>query len=304
MPIQLNWSDDTTGIEKQFIYRSTSSIDPNNLPVALAEVPANTFTYTDNTVVQGQLYYYVIASQKNGQLSISRQIPMAYLIDTGPGPSTIVRGNWEWGYFGTIPLADLADATTIKTALGDTAMAIGNAVNWYKMAYKGKVIFFPDGNLFSNAGWTWLYTNGWAYGDLPVPQFVKTAHGDIPQNKTMTLGSRIYRFRLPTSSPDYMVAKAADTGGDVDILFANMCFNRTYYLGGTLGLLSDNGQNNGSQVYLTLNLTGELASSPVVTRGSISSTSPNHLIVDAIGANASKANQAGNRIRPILELVP
>lgn len=307
MPIKLDWYDNTPGIDKQFIYRSLTPINQASPGTPLAEVASDVFTYTDNTVVQGQLYYYAIASSKGDQISISRQVPIAYYAETGPGPQTLVRGDWNFGYFGSIPLTDIADATTIIAAMGSTAMKVGGATLWYKVAYKGKVLFVPNGNLATTAQWLWLYNNGFAYGRRPVPDYTITNHGNVAQARTISLGGKTYMPYLPSAGPDPSVPLAVDgRGGDVDLIMANLSYYRVYTDPTLPAVLGDIMLSQASMQFLTIDLTNNQATGTnVIRRGSTGSSGTLVYYPDGVGTTVAKNSEViTNYYRPIFEYVP
>lgn len=72
--IQLNWIDNSTTEECQKIYRSTSPIDPANLPAPLVAVAKNVTSYTDADIEPGTTYYYRVSSYTAGYVAVSDEI--------------------------------------------------------------------------------------------------------------------------------------------------------------------------------------------------------------------------------------
>lgn len=73
--IRLIWEDWVLEEDGVRIFRSTSPIDPNNLPEPLAEVPVGRGVYEDKTVVSGVTYHYFIVPFAGASLAegVTRQ---------------------------------------------------------------------------------------------------------------------------------------------------------------------------------------------------------------------------------------
>jgi len=75
MDILISWDEFNYGEDGYNIYRSTSTIDPNNLPAVHDTAPSNSRSYRDNiSVLDLQEYYYRIATRALGSLFISDEI--------------------------------------------------------------------------------------------------------------------------------------------------------------------------------------------------------------------------------------
>lgn len=59
--IRVSWDDPNSIEDGHRVYRSTSAIDPQNLPPLLAQVPAGQNWYLDEDVVPGTTYHYAVA---------------------------------------------------------------------------------------------------------------------------------------------------------------------------------------------------------------------------------------------------
>ncbi|MDW7746596.1 LamG domain-containing protein [Halomonas sp.] len=62
MQITVRWVDMNYGEVEQRVYRSTSPLDPQNLPAALGVVGPGVEKYMDDTAVEGETYYYRVES--------------------------------------------------------------------------------------------------------------------------------------------------------------------------------------------------------------------------------------------------
>lgn len=66
MKVRLGWTRNTYGESEFRIYRDTSPLDPNNLPVPIATVGAGVTTWDDTSVVDQTTYYYLVAAVYQG----------------------------------------------------------------------------------------------------------------------------------------------------------------------------------------------------------------------------------------------
>lgn len=184
------------------IYRSEAKIDLAALPEPLATLPGNATTFSDVTAVRNKVYYYVISSIKGDDVLFTPNQQYGYFPDTGPGPSKLLRGNWNEGYFGTCTQAELFGADELCTALAFSTSArnTGNAWVWHKFILDGKILFMPDLSIASTS-WVNLYNAGLVYGvdgkgDTPTGMSINA----VNQKKQVTKNNRTYWVRLPKGS--------------------------------------------------------------------------------------------------------
>lgn len=200
MPITLNWTNRNTNVTNYKVYRGTTKA---NMAV-ITTLPSSAITYTDNDAVKNTLYYYqvnvIIGALDEVPGSI---IPHAWIPDAGPGPSTLVSGTYEWGYFGTLLPADFITDPIYK-ALSTTGTAYSTAITkWHKFAYKGKVLYVADNSCRSQtvAPSTFarsLYMEG-AYlgtGDSSLP-YSSVGATATPQTKRTTFDVYEFIVRAP-----------------------------------------------------------------------------------------------------------
>lgn len=60
--IKLTWTDENLAEEGHRVYRSTTPMDPDNLPTEIATLGPDVTRYDDGDVVEGETYYYRVAS--------------------------------------------------------------------------------------------------------------------------------------------------------------------------------------------------------------------------------------------------
>lgn len=172
MAITANWTA-VSGSTGYKLYRQAGAkVDLTNLPADVVSVAADKTTYQYPTSVSNTLYYVVVAStDANGLMTFSDQIMIGYYPDTGPGPSTLLRGDWSFGFFGEVAITDVASTNEIYAAAyalkGSSALSPQNTWSmYYKCIVAGRVIFIPD-NAYSNSGVTFdgIRASGFALAD-------------------------------------------------------------------------------------------------------------------------------------------
>ena len=158
MSITVNWPavPNATGY---VLYRNAGS--PVNLgspPADKVDVAADSTTYTYTSYVNNTLYYIVVgAKNPDGSVTYSEQIPMGYYPDTGPGPQSLLRGDWSFGYFGEVSAFELQTGPELYTAFLNQAgsgaiQPNGNLVisTYHKCIVNGRIVFFPDNSYSSS----------------------------------------------------------------------------------------------------------------------------------------------------------
>lgn len=238
MPIKVDWTDPNSGTEEYLIYRSESRISSGSLPAPLATVPAGTFTYSDNTAVRNKLYFYRVGQKKGADITLTPNKALANTPYTGPGPQNLLRGDWEFGYFGRVPLNDIFSIQELRLIHGSITTAgqdnTDTTLAWLKFAVKGKIIFVASSAVIGNITWDSLYKAGVIYGNFPSsdwPAYIKTTYGVIPQGKIATKGEHQFVVRVPTSRgvmSNTGSAQADYMGGEYDTLIPYAYNARSY----------------------------------------------------------------------------
>lgn len=305
MSLVINWIDRNITVDKFRVYRANSVILDAALPAVLAEVPAGTFSYTDATAVRNQVYHYRVGVVANGEETLSSNIALAYMPNTGPGPQKLLRGDWSFGTFGRMPLEDLFGASDLVTLCGlnPAMVAASNIAKWWiKLVYNNKILFVPDLSI-SNGGyplsWVDLYKAGLVYGaDDPSTwsAAAKTAYGVIPQNFQVTKGADTFVVRLPGTRVGTLGATAVPAnhiGGEYDMIFSPLYTNRSLQLNPIQ--LDDVVYGANAQGYTKDHTT--LAGDTMIHRPDATA------IPDAVGTWAMAYAYVYTAWRPVLELV-
>lgn len=311
MPIKLDWVDHNVAADSRKVYRSLTKIDQGNLGTPIATLAGNALTYTDNTVQRGVTYHYVVTNVVGADEAPSAEYIVAYIPYTGPGPQTLLRGTWEYGYFGRVPLEDILSAVELGAAVSlpnTITIDTGTGNYWHKIVYKGKILFYPNNRIASALSFQQLYQLGCVYGTRPStdwPAAIKTQLGTIEQNKVVSSGAHKFVVRLPTSRSNMLSTSTvvADLrGGEIDTIFAGMYLNRDANVD-NLPTFDDSVATLVSTDYvLTADYySGTGASINTVYRGSTTTALGN---IDFLKASLSfSSTSAAINWRPVLELV-
>lgn len=311
MPIKLDWIDHNVSADSRKVYRSTSKIDVGNLPAPLAVLAGNALTYTDNTVQRGITYHYVVTSVQGADEAPSAEYIIAYIPYTGPGPQAVIRGTWEYGYFGRVPLEDLFSTVEFVAACDMSALCTPSAIAgnyWHKVVYKGKILFFPNLFVANTLSYQSLYQKGLVFGLEPSanwPPAIKTLLGTIEQGKVVTSQGHRFVVRLPTSRETLLTTgttAALLRGGEIDKAFAPLYLNRDALADLTVGAMDESFSTIGVATHrLTADYHSTSGVVNVVTRCSKDGSSGN---VDTVQSTALAYNNASSGVQwtPVLEL--
>lgn len=140
MSIVVSWNDfQQQDLDKVEIWRADSKVGV----FAKAGETTTESTYTDATVERNRVYWYRLRAVKGADASDSVVFPLGYFPTTGPGPSDLKRGTWEFGYFGEVLPADVATFADLTVASGASA-ATGALTMYHKWVVNGRIVFFPN----------------------------------------------------------------------------------------------------------------------------------------------------------------
>lgn len=215
MSIKIDWPAMT--VDTLTLYWSDTPFTWAALPATKAVLSPTDVTYTDTTVADRGVRYYMLEAVKAGATTQYSQC-MLYgnFSKTGPGNNTVLRGDWNAGYMGFVPAAQLFTISGLRSALSitnqlGTAPADGTMTGWHKFVFKGKILFFPNA-IFTTTGtatWSQIYNLGLVYGvDGPgAAPFNLTTVGASPnipatvnQKRVVTVGSDSFLVRCPKNS--------------------------------------------------------------------------------------------------------
>lgn len=146
MSIVYNWinpnKEDITSID---IYRADKA---GGTKTKLGTVSPGALGYEDNTAQVNRVYFYSTVVWMGSLSSPSIETPLASFENTGPGPQTLLRGDWDYGYFGEIPVSntDLPTLRELCATLGVTydSTLQSQHTKWYKWIVNGRILFIPS----------------------------------------------------------------------------------------------------------------------------------------------------------------
>lgn len=223
MNLTLTWRNFNISPVSMAIYRGDAPLNAASLPAPLVTLTAGEETWVDTTVVRGQLYYYMFVTTGATDKVPTRNYPILAVPRRGHGPNDLIYGDYELGYFGSMPSSEFVASVDILRAIGYDGAAAGAAVNstaatpvWHKFAFKGKILLIPEKAIVTT-GMTWMtlaqrgavYGTGTALPDLTTPK-----HNTV-QNASITVNTDRYLIRLPRGAETDLNAFYTGTGGAI-----------------------------------------------------------------------------------------
>lgn len=143
MGVKLTWVNRGTALDNIKIYRGTDKAGPFTL---VATLDGAATSYEDTTVpTTNMVYWYTVNSVKGSGETASIPTPLGYFPDTGPGPQSLLMGDWEFGYFGEV-FADMGLLPTFDevAAAGGFPRGSDPLTKFRKWVIGGKIIFIPN----------------------------------------------------------------------------------------------------------------------------------------------------------------
>ncbi|EBX6605129.1 hypothetical protein DS160_25175 [Salmonella enterica subsp. enterica serovar Enteritidis] len=199
MALKLKWKNPNKVPTTIDIYRSdTHDVSLTTPLVTLSEGETE---WVDTTALFGKTYYYVWVVNTDNDQVVSQPQKIEVADRHGPGPNTLLHGNENYGFFGTVSSADFVNSGVITDALKSVS-GIGTAVvypTWFKYIRKGKVLFVPS-TRFTDTTWNSLYNAGAVFGTdgFGPPEF----GGSVNQFTTFEFKGDLFLIRLPKGIPD------------------------------------------------------------------------------------------------------
>lgn len=219
MKLTLTWKNLNVGPVSMTIYRGDAPLDPAALPAPLVTLTAGEETWIDPSVVRGNLYYYMFVTTGTSDKVATRNYPIRALPRRGHGPTDLLYGDYELGYYGSLTALEFATSLDVLKAIGYGASAASTMIfsnstlpNWHKFARKGKTLYIPDGAI-CKVSWQALALKGAIYGmDTGYPDFNTPKH-NTPQTAKIKIGPDQYRIRtIRGSDGDQMTPTALVAG--------------------------------------------------------------------------------------------
>jgi hypothetical protein len=195
MYLKLKWENTNVGPITVKIYRGDTAVDRANLTGLIATLSAGETEYSDTTVVAGNLYYYVFETTSATDRVVSQNIILRAVPRRGPGGTTLLNGDYNYGYYGSIPSSSFINTNELRAAVGfvgGTTFQVTPA--WHKYARNGKILFIPEGQLATGCTFDMLYTAGLVYGADNNGPYTFTV--PVNQKKQVKIGADWYWVRL------------------------------------------------------------------------------------------------------------
>ena len=155
MQITIKWTDHNTDEEGTHLYKSESPIDPAQLPTPVTTFAPGVTEYVDTDVVRNGVYYYRLGVFKGEDFALSAEIMAKAVPYTGPGPQELLHGDMDCGFFGIIPEYEFFTTDELINKLGVTPAGTRyqSYSEWFKFAYKGKILFIPRKVFYYGVNW-------------------------------------------------------------------------------------------------------------------------------------------------------
>ncbi|QOC54612.1 putative virion structural protein [Salmonella phage pSal-SNUABM-04] len=198
MGVKISWDSQAgKGLDAVEVYRSKTKIDPQNPGTPLAVLDPNLTSYEDFTAVNKNLYYYCLAAKKGTERSFGTSQLTGYFSETGPGNASIARGSWNAGFMDRVPSASLITGPDLAAKLTGLVYSggVGSPTSWYKFAYKGRILFYPDAAVF-NTTWSRFYDAGMVFGTDDFGKTPAGVPGSVNQKRIVEINGLQYIVRL------------------------------------------------------------------------------------------------------------
>lgn len=200
MSLKLTWMNPNAITNTVRIFRGDAQLDTANLPTPLATLTAGVNEYVDTTAVTGQTYYYIIGTKTEYDEVFTPNQKIKVADNRGIGPTDILYGDSNLGYYGSVPSEDFVNSSVIvATALNSTGMPTSVVTPiWHKFSRAGKIIYVPDRPFIDAILYKNLYQAGFVYGmsGFGPEGYVATDLTPTDQLRTFDFKGQKYKTRL------------------------------------------------------------------------------------------------------------
>jgi hypothetical protein len=203
MEIKISFTNPNVNAEGINVYRSSSQLDPTNLPAPLATIAGNSTSFSDTTVEKDATYYYIFEVFSGTEKVRSGNISATATFYSGPGNQTLKAGDLSCGYYGLVNPNDFTDWESICnwSRVTHSSRSTTAVQDWLKFAHKGKILFVPRQPI-AYANWNNLYAAGLVYGvDGPGPREFNTQTA-VNQLRTIDIRGSTFKVRMMRALPD------------------------------------------------------------------------------------------------------
>ena len=203
MSVKITWPFKNLDLDAINIYRALNKIDFSTNPTPIVTLPGTATEYVDTEAAMGEIYTYYVEAVKGADNFISEPIRHGNFPNNGPGPQNIIKGDWDNGYFGTIPYEEFISNSDFFAWAGITPGSIAQTAVpvWHKFIYNKKIIFMPARFIHSVNFYT-LYNAGLYFGvDGPGRQpGMLYPPDDVNQLRIIEIGGYQFKVRTPKSN--------------------------------------------------------------------------------------------------------
>lgn len=189
------------------IYRATSSIADNALPAPLVTLPGNAGYYDDpsNLLYDVDYYYRVeIVNAAGESLLMPNQIKRL-MVDTGPGPTSLIAGDETLGLFGIFNSSDYPEISALFRNISGFSSSNTRVIKYIR---NGRISYTPARVVTLNAAqvtsdrW-WRSTNSTPFTTYSVYKTVT----DVLQTPTI-IDNQKFDYHVPKFYSDDNVEKS------------------------------------------------------------------------------------------------
>lgn len=165
MALKLTWKNNNVVANTIKIYRGDAKLDPANLPAPLVELTNGENEWVDETAAYGKTYFYILAVVTANDFIPTANQQILVADNRGAGSSTLLYGDDNVGYFGTVLAADFLtnlDIIAVAATVSGLPATLVQAP-WHKFVRKGKILYMPTAP-FGQVTYNALYAAGLVYG--------------------------------------------------------------------------------------------------------------------------------------------
>lgn len=218
MAVIISWKS-VANADKIRVYQSATPFAfadiPGDANITMMEVPGTDVSKAV-TIPRNTINWFAISAVDAAGLELFCEVfPMGNFPNTGPGPDTILRGNWDFGLFGELTVeqlftnAELGAGVVAAGATVDQVTNGGRITKWFKCIVNGKILFIPNNYIY-------LMTEG---GDKPtlLAQRKLSMSPGFPGAAILSKNGNDFMYRLPSYTRSVPAGRVASPASD-DIL--------------------------------------------------------------------------------------
>lgn len=203
MRLRLKWQDTNVNPHTVTIYRSDTLPTSNPTGPGVVTLTEGETQWDDTTVVRGNVYWYTYKVSNGKEDLYSVPLRVTALPRTGPGPQTLIDGDLELGYYGTVTQAEMFGYKDLHTLLNAGTMnSDPQPLRWEKFARNGKTLFITPDRVTQGVSWLQLYAKGLVYGVAGPGPVTPLPQAAVEQYTVIAKGIDRFIVRLPTGFDD------------------------------------------------------------------------------------------------------